>query len=179
MIEVVRAKRQPRLGDEVTVKGDLLGLCRDLLRLVGNDVQRDLLAQVIGLVIFARKDRRIDQRFVISLGPCHAAAGHGHAIKRSGDGPAGREGNAGLHADLAHVMPGGIEAHLLPLQVEHFLRHGDAALAGLQRAGVDELGGNRLRAGGNVDVEGKDLDRIALPFERGGPGEEPHVDQLG
>ena len=178
VIEVVGPERQPRFGDHVAVKTDLFWRCGKLGRLVRHDIERHPLAQVPLAKIGPGEDRRIDQCFVVRLGPAPACAALREAIKRGRGGPALWQFDRGLDPDLADVMPGRIEAHLLPLQVEHRRGHGDPPLGGLQRRGVDELGGDLAGAGGERDVEGIGLDRIALPFERLAARLEGHCDQF-
>ncbi len=169
--------------DQGAVGGDLIGLGVQLLGLVGDDVERDVLPQVPLAEMGAGEDRRIDQRFIVGLGPGHAVAvragSRAAPVERAGVRPARREGDGGLHPDLADVMAGRIEAGRLPLQVQHLARHHDPPFGGLERRGVDEPGGDGARSGGQVDVEGADLDRIALPRERLAVGLKGEVGHFG
>ena len=163
VIEMVRPKRQPRFGDHVAVEPDLFGRRRQLPRLIGDHVEGDALAQLPLAKIGPRKDRRIDQRLIVGFSPRPRPALLHRSIERGRRGPPCRESDARLEPDLAHVMPGRVQAHLLPLQVEHRGGHRDAPFARLQRRGVDEPRGDRTGARRQDQLNRINLDRVALP----------------
>src|SRR3546814_7893976 len=57
-----------------------------------------------------------------------------------------------LYRDTPRVVPRRIEAHLLPLEVEHFLRHGDPPLVRGDGRGMDEARGQLARAFGQRQI---------------------------
>ncbi len=57
MIEMARAEERQRLLDQLLVRGDLLGLGDQLFGFVGEQVERDIVAQVDGTGEAAREQR--------------------------------------------------------------------------------------------------------------------------
>ena len=179
MVEMARAEERVRLVDQPFEAGEVFGREVEIFGLVRHRIQPHVFAHFPAFGIFAREDRRIDERFVIDRLPANGVILARLAIERGEDLPACGHLDRRFHRDPAHVMPGGIEAHLLPLQVEHFLRHGDPPLAAGDRRGVDELRGHCAGPLGQIDDQLVHVERIALPFEHlAAGGEADAADQV-
>ena len=166
MIEVPAAEQRDGFVGQLLKRCEVGRRKRELFGLVRHHRQVDRMAQVPALGVDAREHRRIDQRGVIDRAPAHAGAIQLLAIKRGEWRPASGEGDGGCKSDLPHVMPGGIKAHLFPLQVEHFGSHRHAAFGGQQRRGMDEARFDRARSIRQFKVECKGIDRVARPDDR-------------
>ena len=167
VIERARTEQRQRFVDQFLVRSDVLGLGVEQARLVSDDVELHRVPEVPHPRMRAGEHGGVDQRLVIDRRPGHAVPRPALPVERGEDLPSLGERHGRRDLDLPHVMPGRIEAYRLPLQIEHFGRHRDAPLAGLQRAGMDEACGHFACAGGDGHPEGIDFDRIARPF--GGP----------
>ncbi len=177
MVEMLRPEQAERFVDQFLMLGDLLGLGVQLIRIVGDDVERHGIAQIDRLEMRAREDRRILQCFVINRLIRNAVAGL-LAAQRGRRLPSGGVGDGRLDRDLPGEITGGIERYRFPLDVQHLGRHHDAALiAGRGRQEL-ELRDDRLRALGHVDMESEDIERIAPPADRLAIGGEGQARQL-
>jgi hypothetical protein len=179
VVERTRSEGRQRLVHQGAMGGDLRRLGLEQFGPVGKDVELDVVSQVPLPEMGSGEDRGIDQGLVVGFGPGHTVADPAPPVERAGVGPAGGKGDCGLDADPAHIVPGRIEAHRLPLEVEHFLGHHDPALGRLQRRGEHEPRGDGHGAVGHLDVKGGDLDRIALPAQRLAVGGEDDACHLG
>ena len=175
VIEVEGAVHGVGFFDQLLERCEMLGREFELLRLVGDGVELDVVAEIPLAGVLAGEDGRIDQLLVIDLRPGHGVALALLPVERSEYLPAGREGHGRLDGNLPHEIARRIEADGVPLQVEHLRGHHDAPLALLQRRSVDEPGGDFLRARGNGHVEGVSLDRIAVPDQFLAAGQEMDV----
>ena len=176
------AKGGQRLVYQRAIGRQLLSANRQIGGFVGHHVQRHTVPQILAAEVQPGQHRRIDQRGVIGLGPAGVRAVLRFAIQRAGHAPSVGKADAGCDPDLARVISGRVEAHLIPLQVDDLVGHGNApgddGLGGAQRRGVDEIGHHLLRARGQIEVEGEDLHRIAPPAHRLAVGKEMEVDQF-
>ncbi len=77
-VEMAAAERQHGLVDQGAVGGDVLGLGFELIGPVGDDIERDVVAEIPVFEMKPGEDRRIDQRLVVGLGP---GRGGWHAVK--------------------------------------------------------------------------------------------------
>ena len=178
MVEMMAAKGQQGFFHQGLVGGRGFGGEIQVFRLVRHDVQRDVMAQIDPLEMRAGEHWRIDQGFVIGLAPRYFGAALRRTVQRRGIAPAFGETHTGLHLDLAHIMPGGVQAHMRPFEIEHFARHGDFALVTRQRRGVGEARLDSPRPRRQINVERKALQRIAPPLHSLPINEEPHIRHL-
>ena len=162
LVVVLGAEHAGRLLDELLVRVDLLGGGVELFGGVGEDVEVDARRQRPLAIIFAGKGGGVDQRLVAGalVGIDRAVAGRGQACRR---GPAGRIFGSRLDRDAAGEIAGRVEADRVPLEVQHRGRHDDAALVTGGRRQELEADVELLGAGGHVDVEGEDVDRVTGP----------------
>jgi hypothetical protein len=170
MVEMLGAVEPQFLLDQAAVDGDLLGRGGEVAGIVGEDVERDIVAEILAPVITPREHRRIDQSLIRNgavAGPIVLPAGD---FERGRRRPAGRVADVGLDHDVAGEMAGRVERHLLPLQVEEIGRHRDPALAAVGRRQMEEFDPQLMDAGGDVDVEGVDITRVADPGDIAGAG---------
>ena len=179
MVEVARAEQFDRLRGKLAMLGEDIGRNDEFLGAVGDGVEGDALAKVVGAEIFAREYRRIDQRVIADDAIVDSARGRGRGRAKCGRGlPPGGDGQAGADRDLPHEIAGRVKRHRVPLDVRHFARDDHAALVigGWRQVGEARL--DRGRPGGNVEMEGEDVDRVAAPFQFLPTGEEAHAGKL-
>src|SRR3546814_14724306 len=66
MVEMIGAEQRARLIDQLLVLRDLVRLGVQLVRIVGDDVERHIMAEIDRLEMEARENRRILQRLIIN-----------------------------------------------------------------------------------------------------------------
>ena len=168
MVVMLRSEGLDRLIDQLLVRVDLRRRGDQLARIVGEDVERHLVAQRDHPAVAPGEHRRIDQHLVIGLfvGPGVAARAGRLATQRARRRPARRPSHVHPHRDATREPSGRIEADRIRLEADHRRGDGDAALILLGRGEELEFHIKLRRALRNVDMESEDIDRIARPWHR-------------
>jgi len=130
-VVVARSEQLYRLIDHAPVRFDLFGRGGKVARAVGEDIEADIVAEIPRLVVAPGEHRAVDERFEIGLGVAERVAGAHHAVERGDALPAFGQRDRRAHANLPRVVTRRVERDRLPLQVQHFRRHADAALIAL------------------------------------------------
>lgn len=165
-VERARPEQRDGFGHQRCVASDMVGAGVEIFGFVGDDVQRDILAEIPFAEMAPGEHRAVDQHLVIGRGEAVAVATDFQPVERRGAGPPVGQGHLQLHGDLPREITGGIKADLFPLQVHH--RRGDdhAAFAGARRRQEIEGDVDALDPGGHIDVERIDIGRLARPRQR-------------
>lgn len=148
---------------------DLLRCGVQRVRFVSDDIQRDgnvIRAGQIELAEIASGiDRGVNERIegrgvemrLVTIDP---------GAKGRADLPAMRNTHGGLNRDPTGEISGRIERNLIPLHIDDGRRHDHAALARRNRCQELEVKVQCRRARGDRDMEGCNVNRIALPLQR-------------
>ncbi|MNM87620.1 hypothetical protein D3C81_998080 [compost metagenome] len=167
VVVVLGAKQFACLCDQRAMLIEVLGLGFQILGAVGEYVQahraRARGCKVDRAVIAPGEHRGIHQDFQIGRRVMHGVAFAARHGQRAGRFPALRVACTGLVGDGMRGMPGRVQHHRIPLQVEHVRRHHRAALCRI--GGTEELVFHAQLgcAVGHLHVEGVDIERVAHP----------------
>ena len=166
MVEMPRPEQFDGLIDKVAMQFQHVVADHQFLRAVGDGVQHYALTQIVLAEKFACKNRRIDQHFVIYRVIGDGIARRRFRAQRSRRLPAPGVSYAGAHRNAPDEIARRIQRHRFPLDVGHLVGHLDAALIACRRRQELERDVQIAGAGGHVDMEGIDVDRIARPGQR-------------
>jgi len=128
--------------------------------------------------IFARKDRRIDQRFIVDQSKVHALARSRSRTKCRCRPPAAWQGQACCNWDLPGCPASRVEGDRLPLQVDDFGRNDNPPLILLGRREKLEGEIKLPRSRRHIDLKGINIQRIALPWQQLAAGPDCQASQL-
>ncbi len=170
VVVVARAVQAVGLIDQIAQDFDLgFGRGNVAVGAVGDDVQADRRTaagiEVDLAIVFAREHGAVDQD--VERDGLEGGDGAGGGLRAPGSAvlPALGQGDTGLHGDVPVEATGGVEQHLLPLDVQHLGSHGDPALVTRGWRQVLEVGDQFSGTGRDDDVEGPGLKRVADPFD--------------
>ena len=183
VVVLARAEQAVGLDDQGAQDADLFVRRGDVFPGVGDDVEEDgrtaARVQIDLAIVFTGEHRAVDEDVERDGLEGDGAAARAGGTQGGAVFPAFGQGHAGLDSDVPVEAAGGVEQHLLPLDVQHLGRHRDAALGPGCRRQVLELGHQFGGAGRNDDVEGVGAERIPHPFDPLAAGGEGQAGELG
>ncbi len=151
------------------MRGQLLRLDLQLLRPVGDDIQRHghsrAGVQIDLSVKAAGEQRRVDQSLIRRGFKEGGRPVRCTALQGCTQLPTIGQGNAGADGDAAGEITGWIKGHRPPLQIEHFRRHDDLPRVALHGREELEVQLEALGCDRRGHIEGEYLNGIAHPLD--------------